>query len=166
MAPAALVPASPHSFEAVVNALFAKLGLGSPRFDATGIVRLRIDGQGVNLSSDGRGHVIVEAVVGRLPDDPQALRRWRTNWLRTAPGLLLVNESGSFVRQQGAVSVLVAQGRLRLRAGLIEPLERLIEDVLAQADRQSVLLGEGQRGPTTTAPVVRETESEAIIFRL
>jgi len=165
---AALGSAAPaaFSFEAVVGALFSRLDLGVPRFDATGIVRLRVDDGSVNLLDDGRGHVLVEAVAGRVPEDASARRVWRAAFLRQVPGLLLVNEAGLFLRRQASAQMLIAQGRYRLRSGELEHLEQLIEDVLAQAERHGRLLGDASRAAPRASVPAPETESEVMIFRL
>lgn len=154
----------PLSFQTVVRTLFARLGLGDPpRFDATGIVRLRIDGQGVNLSDDGRGYVIAEAVAGRVPPDGAARRAWRGSMLRLVPGFLLTQGAGVFLRQQANTTLLVVQGRYRLRSNRVDRLEALIEDVLFLAERY------GSSLPDASAPQAAPAApggDDLLIFRL
>ncbi|WP_062012786.1 hypothetical protein [Aureimonas sp. AU4] len=160
-APAA---SDPTGFRPTAAALFARLGLSPPRFDATGIVRLLIDNQGVNLSDDGRGYMLVETVAGRAPEDGAARRSWRAAVLRGAPGWFLLNEAGVFVRRQGQAETLVVHARYPLRRGRLERLERLIEDVTTQADHYRSMLDGLPASGTRSGTVV--PESDVMIFRL
>lgn len=153
------------TFQTAVRTLFVRLGLSDPpRFDATGIVRLRIDGQGVNLSDDGRGHLVMEAIAGPVPEDEARRRAWRAETLRLAPGFLLTQAAGAFLRRQGNATLLVVQGRYRLGANRVELLEAMIEDVLFLSERYGrALPGPGTApSPTSVAPGAEDF----LIFRL
>ena len=80
-------------FRTVVRGLFARLGLPAPRFDDTGIVRLKIEAFGVNLTDGGSGLLLIEGVAGALPVEGAEESRQIRRILKTNAGFLLGNEA-------------------------------------------------------------------------
>jgi hypothetical protein len=153
------------SFEAVMTALWASLGLGqSARIDPDA-TSLRIDGLTVHLSpTPGGDTVLVRAAVGRLDPDRHRSAAQMQDLLRTALGLILTNRAALRLgAAPGQVVEVQALGPCRIAA--VPDLRALIEDVLFQVDLHGPSL-EVRRGPPAQAPGwPGEMDPDSLIFR-
>lgn len=119
------------AFRTSVEQLFRYLDLGTPRFDATNIVRLRIEDLAVSLTDDGGGLMRLEGDVGLLPEEPMARADAVRSILRGNASFLLTNEAGVRLkfRPDGREAV-AAELRFSYRKGTVEELVKKIEDVV------------------------------------
>jgi hypothetical protein len=159
------------NFEAVVAALWASLGLPSPRIGAKAEAVLTVDGRAITLAmSPDERHVVISAEAGPLSADlvlqDQQLRRL----LRESLGLLPTNRAGLRLRtaapaQPGdPVAGIEAIGPCRVDA--VAELTHLVEDVLQLLDIHATTLSQASErrpGVPDNLPVSSE---ESLIFRL
>ncbi|KAB0676862.1 type III secretion system chaperone [Aureimonas leprariae] len=140
-------------FTAAVRRLFERLGLGEPRFDGTGIVRLRIEAVGVNLTDGGNGRMLIEAQAGPLPPDGPARAGAVAEVLRTAAGLLLDSEAGTYLRAfPGGQDMVLVQASHPCRSGDLDRLATRIEDVVHLAELHGASLASGASAKAAPRP--------------
>lgn len=152
-------------FRTVVRGLFAKLGLPAPRFDDTGIVRLKIEAFGVNLTDGGSGLLLIEGVAGALPVEGAEESRQIRRILKANAGFLLGNEAGAFLRAQpGLGDALVVRSTYPLAAGDLDRLVGTIEDTLYLMEHHASELSMKPVRPVATAAAQGGLE-DILIFR-
>jgi hypothetical protein len=152
-------------FSETVRLLFDRLDLDAPRFDDTGIVRLRVEDVGVNLSDGGTGHLVIEGQVGPLPDDPARRGEAVRQVLRTAAGMILTGEAGTFSRSfPGGKDMLSVQASYPYGTNDLDRLVAKIEDAIYLIEVHGAALSGTGRKP---APAERRDRGpeDAVIFR-
>ncbi len=85
-----------RAFRQAITALWERLGLGPPRFDEPGRVRLVVETTKLDLIDDGRGHLVVEGVAVTLSVDAMRRIRQIRRVLEVNIGLLLDNDIGVY----------------------------------------------------------------------
>jgi hypothetical protein len=126
------------TFRTLITELWAKLKLGSPRFDASSTVTLAVDGVDLTLGEapDGR-HLVVSGVAGRLAADPNTRADQVRRLLKANLGFLQSNRAGLFVESTDDTATVRIQAVYPYAAGRIEQLIGLIEDVLHRLEIHS-----------------------------
>ena len=118
-------------FPSTVGALWARLGLGEPRFTEPGRIQLRIDGISLDLTDNGRGLLIVEGYAGPLAADPAARARQTRRVLQTNLGFVPIGEAGIYLRSRpNGEKSLAGRATYAYRRGNLDYLVKIIEDVL------------------------------------
>jgi len=155
-----------QDFRSSVIGLWARLGLGEPRFNEPGRIQLRIDRTSLDLVDNGRGRLIVEGVAGTLPmDRAEAARRVR-RVLQTNLGFLLGNEAGVYVKDRQGDSVLAVRASYAYGAADPERLKKTIEDTLRVIDYYGAQFAAAvPSGLPVGGRGVAEETIEAVIFR-
>jgi len=138
-------------FRSAVTALWARLGLGEPRFNEAGRVQLRIDGISLDLVDNGRGLLVVEGYAGPLAADPILRARQTRRVLQTNLGFVPMGDAGLYLpsRPNGEKS-LAARATYAYRRSDLDYLVKIIEDVLQaiefyRAEFKAVSTVKGQR---------------------
>ena len=156
-----------QDFRSVVTALWARLGIGEPRFNEPGRVQLRIDGISLDLTDNGRGLLVVEGSVGAFAVDPVARARQTRRVLDTNLGFVPSGDAGVYLktRPNGEKS-LTSRAIYDYRRTNLDYLVKIIEDVLQVAEYygsefKSVVSVTTQR----SAPAVQDPLGVEVIFR-
>ncbi len=156
-----------QDFRSVVTALWARLGIGEPRFNEPGRVQLRIDGISLDLTDNGRGLLVVEGAAGALAGDPVARARQIRRLLETNLGLVPSGEAGVYLRTRpnGEKSV-TGRAIYDYRRTNLDYLVRIIEDVLQVVEYYgSDIKSAGAVAAQRSAPVVSDALGAEVIFR-
>lgn len=153
-------------FRSTIAALWDRLGLAGPHFAETGRIRLTIDSTGLDLTDNGRGALVIEAIAGSLDAaDGDGRRRQVRTVLETNLGLLRDGEAGIYVRElPGKSSALVAHASYRYALADIGRLAGKVEDVVAAVEYYRAELA----SPSATAAYrdpVGGAETSTLIFR-
>jgi Tir chaperone protein (CesT) family len=157
------------TFKTLISELWAKLKLGSPRFDASSTVMLTVDGLHLTLDEapDGR-HLIVSGAAGRLAADPTTRSDQVRRLLKANLGFLQSNRAGLFLESTDDTATVRIQAVYPYAAGRIDQLTALIEDVLHRLEihsgdlaNQSAAATKQQVGHRAFTPV----SHEEFIFR-
>ncbi len=124
-----------QDFRSVVTALWARLGIGEPRFNEPGRVQLRIDGISLDLTDSGRGLLVVEGGAGVFAGDPVARARQTRRVLETNLGFVPSGDAGTYLktRPNGEKS-LTGRAVYDYRRTNLDYLVKIIEDVLRVAE--------------------------------
>jgi hypothetical protein len=122
-------------FETAVVALWARLGMPAPSFDAADAVTLTVDGTAIALaeSRDSEG-ILVSASPGRLAADPFRQGEQVSRLLRANLGFLVGNRAGVCLIGDGPEAVVRVEADWRYEGGTAassaENLAKRVEDVL------------------------------------
>lgn len=120
-----------QDFRFVVTALWARLGIGEPRFNEPGRVQLRIDGINLDLTDNGRGLLVVEGSAGVLAADPVLRARQTRRVLETNLGFLPSGEAGLYLRSRpNGEKSLTGRATYDYRRANLDYFVKIIEDVL------------------------------------
>lgn len=124
-----------QDFRSVVTALWARLGIGEPRFNEPGRVQLRIDGISLDLVDNGRGLLVVEGSAGSFAADSVARARQTRRVLETNLGFVPSGDAAVYLktRPNGEKS-LTARATYHYRRSNLDYLVKIIEDVLRVAE--------------------------------
>jgi hypothetical protein len=124
-----------QDFRSVVTALWARLGIGEPRFNEPGRVQLRIDGIGLELTDNGRGLLVVECSAGAFAADPTVRARQVRRVLETNLGFVPVGDAGLYLKSRpNGDKALTGRAIYDYRRTNLDYLVKIIEDVLQVAE--------------------------------
>lgn len=158
----------PQDFRSAVAGLWARLGLGEPRFNEPGRMQLRVDGTSLDLIDNGRGKLIVEGAIGSLPADRVESARRIRRVLETNLGFLVGNEAGVHAKAQGGETRLCVRASYAYQSADPERLTKIIEDVLRVIEYYTAQFASAAAMPYRASPGAQGAAEEAVqamIFR-
>lgn len=155
-------------FQSIVSALWARLGMGAPRFGEENRIRLRVETVGLDLIDNGRGALEIEGSAGRLSRHAPARAAQIRQVLESNLGLLVANDAGVFLRPAlDGETVVAVRSSYAMKSLQTDRLIKKIEDVVRLIEYYAgELKSANVAAPSRQAPKPAAASFEpAMIFR-
>jgi hypothetical protein len=157
---------SRDDFRSTITSLWARLGMGEPRFGDANRVRLRVESVGLDLIDNGRGALEIEGVAGRLDRPGPARANQVRRILESNLGLLLGNDAGVFLRTAlDGETALAVRSSYAMKTARPDRLIKKIEDVVRLIEYYAGELKSANVAPRRQEAREASSFEPAVIFR-